>query len=130
MLSETLEPAPENKGPRRVRFQWNKDFDELAQDASVIVRARCRGLARMEWAALEQVFPAVPRNTVRQRLGNLREAPGNESYLRRLEDRWFELWIEHRGTDALPDPNQDSPNDFPLIHHLEFLRRHVDKNAL
>ncbi|KAH6916823.1 hypothetical protein BKA70DRAFT_313865 [Coprinopsis sp. MPI-PUGE-AT-0042] len=124
------EPEPDKKGPRRHRFQWNKDFDELAQDASVIIRARCRNLPRLEWAALEQVFPAVPRNTVRQRLSNLREAPGNESYLRRLEDRWYELWVQHRGTNELPDAHQDSSSDFPLIRHVEFLRTHVDKNAL
>ncbi|KAG2023118.1 hypothetical protein CC2G_000811 [Coprinopsis cinerea AmutBmut pab1-1] len=123
-------PEGEKKGLRRQRFQWNKDFDELAQDASVIIRARCRSQSRLDWTALEQVFPAVPRNTVRQRLSNLREIPGNDSYLRRLEDRWYELWVKHRGTDELPDEHPDSPSNFELIHHIEFLRNHVDKNAL
>ncbi|TFK30753.1 hypothetical protein FA15DRAFT_580399 [Coprinopsis marcescibilis] len=128
--AEEAVPESEKKPLRRHRFQWNKDYDELAQDASVIIRARCRNLPRLDWAALEQVFPAVLRNTVRQRLSTLREVPGNESYLRRLEDRWFELWLMHRGTDELPDDYPESPNDFDLIHHIEFLRRNVDKNAL
>ncbi|KAF6766510.1 hypothetical protein DFP72DRAFT_866743 [Ephemerocybe angulata] len=125
------EPAEEKKSTRRHRFQWNKEYDELARDASVIIRARCRSHARLDWTALEQVFPAVPRNTVRQRLSNIRsESAGNESYLRRLEDRWYGLWVKHRGTDALPDDHPESPSNFHLIQHIEFLRQNVDKNAL
>ncbi|KAJ3509802.1 hypothetical protein NLJ89_g5025 [Agrocybe chaxingu] len=115
---------------RRHRFQWNPDFDELARDASVIIRARCRGLARVDWGAFEQVFPAVPRNTVRQRLVHIKETPGNEAYLRRLEDAWYDIWRKHKGTPLLPDNIEDSPSDFDLIKHVEFLRNHIDKNAL
>jgi oxalate---CoA ligase len=114
---------------RRHRFQWNRDYDELARDASAIIKSRCRNTARLDWAALEQAFPAVPRNTVRQRLAHLREAPGNEAYLNRLEDRWHELWIQNRGTNDLPDEDPQSPSNFDLIKHIEFLRKHVDKNA-
>lgn len=129
---EAEEPqlTEEKKGSRRQRFQWNKEYDELARDASVIIRARCRSHPRLDWSALEQIFPAVPRNTVRQRLSNLRESPGNESYLRRLEDRWYSLWVKFRGTDALPDEYPDSPSNFDLVQHIEFLRHNVDKNAL
>ncbi|KAJ2930499.1 hypothetical protein H1R20_g6596, partial [Candolleomyces eurysporus] len=128
--AEEPQPAEEKKSVRRHRFQWNKDYDELARDASVIVRARCRSLSRLDWTALEQVFPAVPRNTVRQRLSHMRESPGSESYLRRLEDRWYGLWVKHRGTDALPDEHIESASNFNLIQHIEFLRQNVDKNAL
>lgn len=116
--------------PRRHRFQWNPDFDELAKDASAIIRARCRGLPRPDWAAFEQAFPAVPRNTVRQRLATIRETPGNEAYLRRLEDNWYDLWTKHKGTPLLPDEDDTSPSNFDLITHLEFLRANVNKNAL
>lgn len=115
---------------RRHRFQWNPEFDELARDASVIIRARCRGLSRLDWAAFEQVFPAVPRNTVRQRLAHIRETPGNEAYLRRLEDVWYELWLKHRGTEVLPDEDPHHASNFDLISHVRFLRTHVDKHAL
>lgn len=115
---------------RRHRFQWNRDYEELARDASAIIKARCRGLPRLDWAAFEQVFPAVPRNTVRQRLAHIREIPGNETYLNRLEDRWYELWVQHRGTSLLPDDDPQSPSNFNLVKHIEFLRQHVDKNAL
>lgn len=128
-----IDPEPvsdEKKGTRRQRFQWNKEYDELARDASVIIRARCRAHSRLDWTALEQVFPAVPRNTVRQRLSSIRESPGSESYLRRLEDRWFGLWEKFRGTQALPDEHPESPFNFNLIQHIEFLRHNVDKNAL
>ena len=47
---------------RRHRFQWNKDFDELARDASAVIKARCRDGKRLDWGALEQIFPAVPRD--------------------------------------------------------------------
>ncbi|KAF8203137.1 hypothetical protein BJ912DRAFT_1018924 [Pholiota molesta] len=120
----------QKKQPRRHRFQWNPDFDELARDASAIIRARCRNLSRLDWAAFEQVFPSVPRNTVRQRLSHIKETPGNEAYLRRLEDTWYDLWVAHKGTPELPDDNDRSPSDFDLIKHIEFLRTHIDKHAL
>ena len=81
-------------------------------------------------AAFEQVFPAVPRNTVRQRLATIRETPANEAYLRRLEDNWYYLWMKHKDTPLLPDDDDTSPSNFDLISHLEFLRANVDKNAL
>lgn len=130
--SKDVEESPEikPKALRRHRFQWNRDYEELARDASAIIKARCRSLPRLDWAAFEQVFPAVPRNTVRQRLAHIREIPGNETYLNRLEDRWYELWMQHRGTTVLPDDDPQSPSNFNLIKHIEFLRQHVDKNAL
>lgn len=119
------------KGPaRRQRFQWTRDYDELARDASAIVRARCRGHHRIDLAALSQAFPAVPRNSVRQRIVHLRESPGADTYLQRLEDKWYDVWMQHRGTEVLPDDDPDSPNNFDMVAHLEFLRKHVDKNAL
>ncbi|KAK0478540.1 hypothetical protein IW261DRAFT_1551813 [Armillaria novae-zelandiae] len=118
--AEEKPPEPKVKPlTRRHRFQWNRDYEELARDASVIIRARCRNGVRLDWGAFEQVFPAVPRNS-----------PGNEAYLTRLEDRWYDLWMEHRGTAALPDDDLSSATNFNLIRHLEFLRSHIDKNAL
>ncbi|TCD70634.1 hypothetical protein EIP91_002353 [Steccherinum ochraceum] len=115
---------------RRHRFQWTRDYDDLARDASAIIRARCRNGARLDWAALEQVFPAVPRNSVRQRVISLLKEAGAEAYMKRLEDRWYELWVQHRGTDALPDPDPESPSNLDMIAHVKFLRNHVDKTAL
>lgn len=129
--AEEQPPEPKVKPlTRRHRFQWNRDYEELARDASVIIRARCRNGVRLDWGAFEQVFPAVPRNSVRQRLAHIRESPGNEAYLTRLEDRWYDLWLEHRGTAVLPDDDLSSATNFNLIRHLEFLRSHIDKNAL
>ncbi len=122
---------PKAKAPiRRHRFQWNRDYEELARDACVIIKARCRNGLRLDWGAFEQVFPAVPRNSVRQRLTHIRETPGNDAYLNRLEDRWYELWMKHRGTPALPDEELGSATNFDLIKHIEFLRKHIDKNAM
>ena len=84
----------------------------------------------MDWAALEQVFPAVPKNSVRQRVVRLREIPGAEPYLKRLEDAWYDLWSQHRGTENLPDNDPRSPSNFDLLKHIEFLRKHIDKNAM
>lgn len=121
----------ESQGPRRrFRFQWNRDYDELCRDAGAIIRARCRGAKRLDWGAFEQVFPAIPRNSVRQRFSSLRESPENDAYLNRLEDRWYSLWLQHRGSEILPDEDPSSAINFNLVQHLEFLRKHVDKNAL
>ena len=115
---------------RRQRFQWNRDLDELARDCAVIIRARCRNLSRMDWAAVEQVFAGISRNSVRQRIARLSEEPATESYLRHLEEAWYKLWMQHRGTIALPDENLESASDFDLVKHLEFLRSHINKTTL
>ena len=114
---------------RRPRFHWTREFDELARDAYAIIRARCR-TSRLDLAALDQVFPAVPRNSVRQRIAHLRDNPAEDLYMKRLEGQWYTLWLQHRGTSRLPDDDPASLFNFNLIKHTEFLRSHVDKNAL
>lgn len=79
---------------------------------------------------MEQVFPAVPRNSVRQRLVHMKEDTRVETYLARLEDKWYDLWMQHRGTDELPDPDPESATNFDLRTHIKFLRKHIDKNAM
>ncbi|KAL5535246.1 hypothetical protein ACEPAF_3340 [Sanghuangporus sanghuang] len=116
--------------PRRSRFQWNTDYDELLRDAYVILRARCRTHHRLEWATIDQIFPSVPRNSVRGRLAMLSQQPGADAYLQRLENCWHELWVKKRGTPELPDPNPRNPIDFDLKAHLQYLRKCVDKNAI
>ncbi|KAG1769612.1 hypothetical protein EDD22DRAFT_1048040 [Suillus occidentalis] len=122
----------ENKTPhqRRPRFHWTREYDELARDASAVIRARCRGGIKIDLSAFDQVFPAVPRNSVRLRLSHLRENTGEEVYMKRLEDRWHDLWVQYRGTEHLPDEDPQSPSNFNIVNHIEFLRKHVDKNAL
>ncbi|KAH8120510.1 hypothetical protein DFH11DRAFT_1685786 [Phellopilus nigrolimitatus] len=115
---------------RRHRFQWTHEFDELARDAAVIIRARCRTHHRLEWAALDQIFPSVPRNSVRARISTLKAQTGAEAYLLRLENCWHELWVKNRGIPELPDENPRNPIEFDLKAHLEFLRKHIDKNAI
>jgi hypothetical protein len=130
--TKTNEDQSENKTSRqrRSRFHWTREYDELARDASAIIRARCRGGVKIDLSAFDQVFPAVPRNSVRLRLSHLRENTGEEVYMRRLEDQWHDLWIQHRGTEHLPDEDPQSPSNFDIVNHIEFLRKHVDKNAL
>ncbi|KAG2057154.1 hypothetical protein BDR06DRAFT_952287 [Suillus hirtellus] len=115
---------------RRSRFHWTREYDELARDASAVIRARCRSGVKIDLSALDQVFPAVPRNSVRLRLSHLRENTGEEVYMARLEDRWHDLWVQHRGSEHLPDEDPQSPSNFDIVNHIEFLRKHVDKNAL
>lgn len=114
---------------RRPRFHWTREFDELARDASAIIRARCRD-SRLDLSALDQVFPAVPRNSVRQHITHLRDNPAEDLYMKRLEDQWYTVWLQYRRTTHLPDEDPTSPSNFNLIKHVEFLRKHVDKNAL
>ena len=121
----------DDQSQRKSRFLWNKEYDELVQDAHAILRVRSRDVGgRMDWFALRQIFPAVPRNSLRQRISSLKELQSNEVYMRRLEDQWYRLWKQYRGTEHLPDPNPQSQTDLDLIKHLEFLRKFVDKNAL
>jgi hypothetical protein len=121
----------DDQSQRKSRFLWNKEYDELVQDAHAILRVRSRDVGgRMDWFVLRQVFPAVPRNSLRQRIASLKELRSNEVYMRRLEDQWYRLWKQYRGTEHLPDPNPQSQTDFDLIKHLKFFRKFVDKNAL
>ena len=73
----------------------------------------------------------LAQNSVRQRMDGLtKDSPPTRAYLQRLEDAWYNLWIRHRGTPQLPDPNPKSMTDFDLGVHLTFLRAHVDKPSL
>jgi hypothetical protein len=115
----------------RRRWAWTAEHEDLAKDAYVVIKARVKRLkARLDWSPLEQVFPAIPRNSVRQRLGRWLEDPQAVSYLVRLETAWLELWHQYRGTDHLPDPYPESTLDWPIIAHIEFLRKHIDKRVV
>ena len=131
-VSEAVEAQETTeKTRRRHRFLWTSEYDELVQDAMVIVRLRCRDMTRIELAALDQVFPAVPRNSVRQRYTSLRAEPGKDAYLKRLEDAWERIWMKYRDErDEFPDPDPKSATNFDLVKHIEFLRHHIDKKPL
>ncbi|KAJ7042665.1 hypothetical protein C8F04DRAFT_1390618 [Mycena alexandri] len=127
---ETPPDAPpiENPGPR-LRFHWNKDYEELAKDAFTVIHSRCRTRGKVDYGAIKQVFPGVNKANVRSHMKALRENPTTAAYLTRLEDHWHELWMKYRGSEFLPDPDPLSLK-FDLIVHIEFLRKHIDKNAL
>ncbi|CAE6398352.1 unnamed protein product [Rhizoctonia solani] len=114
---------------RRRRFPWNIDYDELARDAGAVIRVRCHG-KRIDWSALEQVFPGVQRSCVRQRISSLEGLPGASIYYQRLDVAWASIYQQHRGSDALPDPNPDSLKDFDLPAYIAFLREQIDKASL
>ncbi|EUC63046.1 B-block-binding subunit of tfiiic protein [Rhizoctonia solani AG-3 Rhs1AP] len=114
---------------RRRRFPWNADYDELARDAGAVIRVRCHG-KRIDWSALEQVFPGVQRSCVRQRISSLESLPGASMYYQRLDIAWASVYQQHRGSEALPDPNPDSLKDFDLPAYIAFLRQHIDKVAI
>jgi oxalate---CoA ligase len=42
----------------------------------------------------------------------------------------MELWLQYRGTELLSDPNPYSTVDWPIIEHIEFLRKHINKDAI
>jgi hypothetical protein len=56
--------------------------------------------------------------------------PGKQIYFDRVVDAYHELWMIHRGTEALPDPNPDSPHDFDLKKHLEFFRGRIPRTEM
>nr|GAT43664.1 predicted protein [Mycena chlorophos] len=123
------EPSTATSAGPRSRFHWNRDYEELLKDAYVIVNSRCRSKAKIDYGMIKQVFPASPKTSLRAHVRALRDAPANATYLTRLEEHWHQLWIKYRGSTWLPDENVASAN-FDLAAHIEFLRRHVDKNAI
>ena len=130
MADGRAEPDVKQGRLRKHRFRWNKEFDELLKDASVIVRARCKMLSRVDWGALDQVFPYIPRNSARQHLTSLKELPGVEAYMTRLQDCWQDLWTKKRGTAELPEAEVITASNFDLKTHIAFMRKHLDKNAM
>ncbi|CAK5265268.1 unnamed protein product [Mycena citricolor] len=130
LVEEEKTPSP-SPGPR-TRFQWNKDYEELAKDAYVILQSRCRSRGKLDYSQFKQVFPAVPRNSIRNHVKSMRDASSTAAYLTRLEDQWHRLWIQYRGTLYLRDDDYLSlePDKFSLVEHVEFLRKSIDKNAL
>ncbi|KAJ7462797.1 hypothetical protein B0H11DRAFT_2054384 [Mycena galericulata] len=113
----------------RNRFHWNKDYDELAKDAFAVIHSRCRTRGKLDYGAIKQVFPGVPKASIRNRMKALKGTPTMAAYMSRLEDRWHELWMKYRGTTLLPDEDPLGLK-FDLIAHIEFLRKHIDKSAL
>ena len=67
---------------------------------------------------MHQLFPDVILATCRTRLKKLLAQPGKQVYCQQLEDAWHDIWLEHRGTKALPDPNPNSLIDFDLKAHV------------
>ncbi|KAG9019172.1 hypothetical protein FRB90_005745 [Tulasnella sp. 427] len=122
--------AAEGPQKRGQRFLWNPDYDELAKDATCILAARCRASGTMSWLPMAQVFPGVDSNGVRTRISRMREDPATEGYMFKLEDVWYHLWMQKRGTDELPDSNPDNPTKFDLISHVVYLRKNIDKARL
>ncbi|KAJ7693612.1 hypothetical protein B0H17DRAFT_1059213 [Mycena rosella] len=118
-----------NSGPR-TRFHWNRDYDELAKDAFAIILSRCRTRGKVDYGAIKQAFPGVSKVSVRLHMKTIREEATMSAYLSRLEDYWHALWMKYRGSALLPDEDPLSPTKFDLIAHIEFLRKHIDKNAL
>lgn len=96
----------------------------------MIVKSRCKLLSRLDWGALDQVFPYIPRNSARQHLTTLKEVAGVEAYLTRLQECWHDLWMKKRGTTELPEEDTISASNFDLKTHIAFLRKHLDKNAM
>lgn len=112
------------------RFTWTPEYDDLLQDATAVVAARCREAGVMFWAAVLQVFPALDTSSARSRVNRLRENPATESYLKALENAWYLLWKRDRGSEDLPDPLPKSVSEFDLAAHVVYLRQHLDKRRL
>jgi transcription factor C subunit 3 len=115
---------------RRYRHNWTKDDEETLIDAEAVIRARCRGTNNRGRLAMVQIFPSIGDQVLRTKLKKLLEQPGREAYYRRLEDAFYHLWVEFRGSPELPDTNPMSHTDFDLKRHVEFLREKVNKNLL
>ncbi|KAG8858551.1 hypothetical protein FRB96_005223 [Tulasnella sp. 330] len=115
---------------RRQRFVWTPDLDDLAQDAVAVVGARCRRHGKMNWQAVDQVFPGINCDGVRQRILRLRTDPATETYIMNLEQAWYIAWKANRGTDSLPDEHPENARSFDLITHIEYLRQHINKEQL
>ncbi|WVQ97216.1 hypothetical protein IAU59_004326 [Kwoniella sp. CBS 9459] len=118
-------------GPHtRVKRKWTHQDDEDILDAEAIIRARGRASNYRGRTAMNQLELGVQVQTFLTRVRKITLQPGKKAYLEKLEQAYHDLWMQHRGTDKLEDPNPDSPTDFDLKKHTQFLRDHVDKRSL
>lgn len=115
---------------RRYRHNWTREEEELIIDAEAVIRARCRGTTNRGRPAMSQIFPQLQHQVVRTKIKKLLEMPGKEAYFMRLEESFYSLLIEHRGSAELPDHNPGSHVDFDLMAHVNFLRQRINKNHL
>jgi hypothetical protein len=119
--------------PTRNRHKWTDEELDLLLDAEAVIRSRGRDkpAGARGHGAMTQIFvgwrpPALHNVLKRQRADN----PAIAAYYTRLEDAWHSVYLANRGTEALPDGNPESMQDFDLKYHVNFLRRHVNKAAL
>nr|XP_019050604.1 hypothetical protein I302_01041 [Kwoniella bestiolae CBS 10118]OCF29534.1 hypothetical protein I302_01041 [Kwoniella bestiolae CBS 10118] len=126
-------PKPPRTGPqKRVRSKrkWTHEDDDLLIDAEAIIRARSRASGYKGRQAIFQIFPGAVASTIRSRLTKITSQPGKKAYYERLEQAWYELWMNMRGTDELVDENPESPFEFDLKDHIRVLREKIDKRPL
>lgn len=115
---------------RRQRFVWTSELDDLAQDAVAVVGARCRRLGKMNWQPVDQVFPGINCDGVRQRILRLRTDTATETYIMNLEQAWYTLWKANRGAEELPDAHPENVKSFDLVTHIDYLRQNINKEQL
>ncbi len=123
-------PKGPDKPLLRRRRNWSHEDDETLLDAEAIIRARARGkpnAARPGRAALVQIFPDVGAQTAHGRIKKLLGLPGKQAYFELLEDAWYDIWVEYRGKEALPDPDPDSMTEFDLPAQIRLLRENIVK---
>ncbi|WWD18115.1 hypothetical protein CI109_102564 [Kwoniella shandongensis] len=137
-LKWTRTKAEKKKAPkgtlaqRRIRskHKWTAEDDDLFLDAEAVIRARSRSNGYKGRVAMSQYYPEVSTQTFLARLKKIVLQPGKQAYLDRLEQAWFDVWTDYRGTAELPDENVDSSTEFDLKSHVQFLRSKVDKKSL
>jgi hypothetical protein len=117
------------KGARR-RKHWSHEDDELLLDAEAIILARANGRRNPGRAAAAQLFPELSNTSFLHRIKKILTYPGKQAYLEKLVAAWTEVWMEHRGTEALPDDKPESLTEFDLKRHVEFLREKINKTNL
>ncbi|WVQ71198.1 hypothetical protein IAR50_000723 [Cryptococcus sp. DSM 104548] len=119
-----------SSGAKRIRRKWTSEDDDLIIDGEAIIRARSRTNNYRGRAILSELFPDVSAQTLRNRLIHIVSEPGMATYLSRLEQAWYEIWMKHRGTEVLPDDNIHSSVSFDIKSHLAYFRQTVDKRNL
>jgi hypothetical protein len=79
---------------------------------------------------MAQLFPGCAAVTFVARLKKAINTPQREAYLTLLENAWYKLWTENRGSPELPDDHPEHNGDFNLRLHIDFLRKHVNKTEM
>ncbi|KAL7425064.1 hypothetical protein Q5752_000752 [Cryptotrichosporon argae] len=131
---------------RRATYRWTAEDEAMLIEGTAVLYARYRSqtaatatniggagdrVPHTAHNALQQLFPGYSvTGVLMPRVRFINRRPGRQAYFDHLVDEYHKLWVEYKGSEALPGGQPVDSADFDLKEHIDFLRSHVDTTAM